>query len=380
MKHALLMLLASFVYISCGYNNGRKLNETSQVQTTSTNKNDIVKLVKLKGDTIDFGNSIISPVITALSDEHFLIRGYGENYFNVFEWDTSQNRLVNLGGFLKKGKGPTEMISPTVNIDKERKIIFVLDFNGNISKLIKIPYDKIEKIFNKEEWMEISFTNLVNGLYFPSFVAANDTSIIVLGSSPASNNMLSIVNLSNLSTKEIPYTFPNTSYEQTNSMNVLNHLVYGINATIEKRPNGNELLYACSHGKFAEIITVRDYEVINHINISSIIPKYTSKDNANPVFSNDCLQGYTVYVTSNCIYLLDLPLTKEDINKGKNYKGYPFYYSDKLLVYNWDGKLVNTYLLDAPICTFVVDAKDNALIGMTNDKNGDIIVKKYTLI
>lgn len=352
MKKALLMLLASFVCISCGYNNGRKSNEISQNQT-SNNQSETMELVKLRGETIDIGTSIVRPVITALSDKHFLIRGYEENYFNVFEWDTLQNRMVNIGGFLKKGKGPSEMISPTVNIDKERKIIYLLDFNGNISKLIKIPYNRIEKIFDKEEWIEISLANLVNGLYFPSFVAANDTSIIVLGSSPSSNNMLSIVNITNLTTKEIPYTFPKTNYELVNRRNVLMHLVYGINSTIEKRPNGEDLLYACSHGKFAEIIKIRNNEVNNRIIISSVIPKYTSKDNANPIFSNDCLLGYTAYVTSSYIYLLDLPFTKQDINKGKNYKGYPFYFSDKLFVYNWDGKLVNTYLLDTPLCTIV---------------------------
>ena len=378
MKKALLMLLASFVCISCGYNNGRKSNEISQNQT-SNNQSETMELVKLRGETIDIGTSIVRPVITALSDKHFLIRGYEENYFNVFEWDTLQNRMVNIGGFLKKGKGPSEMISPTVNIDKERKIIYLLDFNGNISKLIKIPYNRIEKIFDKEEWIEISLANLVNGLYFPSFVAANDTSIIVLGSSPSSNNMLSIVNITNLTTKEIPYTFPKTNYELVNRRNVLMHLVYGINSTIEKRPNGEDLLYACSHGKFAEIIKIRNNEVNNRIIISSVIPKYTSKDNANPIFSNDCLLGYTAYVTSSYIYLLDLPFTKQDINKGKNYKGYPFYFSDKLFVYNWDGKLVNTYLLDTPLCTFVVDGKDNILIGMTTDKEGDCIVRKYKL-
>ena len=132
MKKALLMLLASFVCISCGYNNGRKSNEISQNQT-SNNQSETMELVKLRGETIDIGTSIVRPVITALSDKHFLIRGYEENYFNVFEWDTLQNRMVNIGGFLKKGKGPSEMISPTVNIDKERKIIYLLDFNGNIS-------------------------------------------------------------------------------------------------------------------------------------------------------------------------------------------------------------------------------------------------------
>lgn len=339
-----------------------------------------IMLVMLKGDTIELDTPPVSPVIEAMSDKYFLIHGYGDSFYNVFEWDAPQNRLKKIGGFLKKGRGPTEMISPTVNVDKERKKIYILDFNGIISKLIIIPYDKIEHIFDKEKWTEISFLGMSTGLLFPSFVAADDTSIIVLGSSPTSDNLLSIINLSNMSTKEIPYTFPGTSFEQTNRMNVLKHLVYGTNALIKKRPNENDFLYACSHGKFAEIMTIRDNEVVNHVNLSNIIPKYTSKDNANPIYSDNCLQGYTAYVTSNSIYLLDLPLTKEDINKGNNYKGYPFYYADKLLVYNWDGKLVNTYLLDTPICTFVVDEKDTILIGMTIDKNGDTLVKKYVLL
>ena len=53
-------------------------------------------------------------------------------------------------------------------------------------------------------------------------------------------------------------------------------------------------------------------------------------------------------------------------------------YKRQLIVYDWDGNLINAYRLDVPIVSFGVTNDDSVLYGTTLDEE-DFVVRKYNL-
>ena len=50
----------------------------------------------------------------------------------------------------------------------------------------------------------------------------------------------------------------------------------------------------------------------------------------------------------------------------------------KLVVFDWNGNIIEAYRLDQPICNFGVDGTKNILYGTTLDGE-DFVVRKYNL-
>ena len=54
-------------------------------------------------------------------------------------------------------------------------------------------------------------------------------------------------------------------------------------------------------------------------------------------------------------------------NEQPFYKGMPNYFADELVVFDWNGNIIEAYRLDQPICNFGVDGTKNILYGTTLD-------------
>jgi hypothetical protein len=90
------------------------------------------------------------------------------------------------------------------------------------------------------------------------------------------------------------------------------------------------------------------------------------------------LGGIVAKMTNDRIYCLVLPYTRKEENEQPFYKGMPNYFADELVVFDWNGNIIEAYRLDQPICNFGVDGTKNILYGTTLDGE-DFVVRKYNL-
>lgn len=170
------------------------------------------------------------------------------------------------------------------------------------------------------------------------------------------------------------FSFP--TFSSPTDLKVADHLVYG-NASLAKHPLLSKLVYTCRYGRFVEILETNGAQITKRIPIFNKYPIYKVKG-SNFKTEDNCLQGAVTQVTKNRIYCLLTPYTKKEAKENTTYKGMPNYYSDELHVFDWDGKLIKTYQLDMPICSFCVDETDSILLGSTL-QGEDFAVRKYKL-
>ena len=312
----------------------------------------------------------------------FVIEDFFENYFIVLEinnndcysiYDLVGTNLKYKGSFLKKGNGPNEMMHPSCFSDD--KLFFVYDYNSMVKSIVTIPHDEICNFFDASIWNKIEMPKMNQYLIFPSLSKMNDSIFVIAGSKINENNILSSINIDAMEINKLKYLIP--LEDNFNTSNIAKQMVY-CDAKIMRQPRGNKLLYICNSGRFSKILSFVNNEVSKETSLLNIYPKYFSKDGYNIHFENECLRGMLAKVTQNKIYLMEIPLTKEDIKIQKQYKGFPNYFNDELYVYDWDGNLLKKYILDIPICSFAIDEKNNCFYGMTiNLENGDNVMRKF---
>ena len=91
--------------------------------------------------------------------------------------------------------------------------------------------------------------------------------------------------------------------------------------------------------------------------------------------TEESMQRYYAAVSDNYIYIKISPNNQE-----KDYKKYPFYYGDYVMVYDWDGKKVKDFVTDKPFNTFVIDDNDKYLYTELDDlETGEVTIYRYDL-
>ena len=152
------------------------------------------------------------------------------------------------------------------------------------------------------------------------------------------------------------------------------------NGGICKKTNGNQYLYYCLEGNYAEIISFDNPNKVTRQVIINDLPIYTTADNGiNPKGTNTNLRGLKAYTTNNYIYVMPYPLRHKDFIGKNDYKGYPTYYNNEVYVFNWNGDFIKSYTFDKLIDTFVVPEDDSCIFGVTIDSNNDYRIIKFIL-
>lgn len=283
------------------------------------------------------------------------------------------DRLVKEGSFLTKGGGPYEVIHPDLWGNENDSIFYISNFLGTIENIYTVG---IHDIYNKESWKITKFPDSKGNLFYPSIVMLSDSICIVTGSQLNSSDMLSCVNLKSGEISGMDFEFP--GFSLASDFKVAEHMVY-CDAQLLKHPSQSKLLYACRLGRYVEILELENTKVKKRIPIFSVLPLYERGNNNQRQIKDDCLRGVIARVTNDRIYCLIIPYTRKESNENPLYKKMPNYYGDELIVFDWNGKLINAYKLDQPICNFGVDGNKDIIYGTTLD-NEDFVVRKFKLI
>jgi len=357
----LLSLICIYVCISCSSPNNKK---TKKLSENTVGKMQL-KSIPLLNDSIIWNSKIIDFI-----DNRLIIESQNSDMvYSVFFY--SNNKFHKEGDFGKKGQGPYEMLFPNCTVDKQKECIYLYD-TQNSKKFYEINSKFFFDIYNQETWKEIHFPYVKESQLWQTFISIENNTFIGLGGIMNRNNMLSVIYPEKNKITELYVDFPEDGIV---SKSLTKRLVYN-NGNILKRPFIDYyLLYYCEEGQYAEIISLDDQmNVKNRKPIVNNYPIYEIRsDGINLKYIRKEFNGLKSYVTDKYIYLLPFSYSTKN-----NYKGYPNGYSDFLYVYDWDGNFIQSYKLDKPIATFVVDESNSFIIAITtNNETGEFFFVKF---
>lgn len=350
---------------------------TSQVKKGNHDQaGDPVGIVPLSGEFLSCDSLIWNPGIEVAYHDYIILRSSGEYLYDVFK--ISDDRLVKEGSFLKRGSGPFEMAHSDMFKEDRHNKLYVSDYNGGIEKIYAIPLDDIYNLYDTSQWKVIHFPAYSKHLFFPSIAMLNDSIWVLPGGEINAHNIISSVDIENGEIHALDFDFPDARFKTPGQRNITEQMVYS-DATLLKHPSLDKLLYSCSSGRYAEILSVYNGDIEKRIPLFKEYPRYESKDGVNKHFKDECLRGMITRVTENKIFCLLVPLTKKDARTDVLYKGYPNYYCDELFVFDWKGTLLHRFILDMPVCSFVTNEQGNVIYATTVDSEGEYVIRKYSI-
>lgn len=289
-------------------------------------------------------------------------------------YNVAGDKLIKEGSFLTKGNGPFEVVHPDLWGNENDSVLYISNYLGTVKEIFIM---KVSDIYKKDCWRTIEFPDPQKSLFFPSVLMINDSICVVAGSELNSKSVLSRVDIKTGEISEIAgYAFP--GFNLPSDIKVVEHMIY-CDAQLLKHPTENKFVYGCKLGRYAEILELdADNRKLNRkIPLFSILPEYESINHQKKIKDN-CLGGLIIRVTNNRIYCLQLPYTRKEERENPLYKGKPSYYADEIYIFDWEGKLLNKYRLDEPICNYGVDGVNDVIYGTT--LNGeDFVVRRFPL-
>ncbi|MEY8589726.1 BF3164 family lipoprotein [Phocaeicola sartorii] len=361
MRNYIYYLLLLVLSLSCT-SNKRKIDKNTQLgKLAYTNVNG----TNLKNDSTIWGMKV-----DLVTDNRLIIQELSnELLYGVYR--VEGEKLIKEGGFLTKGVGPFEMIHPDLWGNEGDSVFYISNYSGMVKEIYTV---KKTDIYNKEKWKITKFPDPQECLFYPSIAILDDSICIVSGSKLNSINILSRVNLQTGSISDLDFSFP--GFNLPSGFKIVEHMIY-CDAQLLKHPRQNKLLYVCRLGKYAKILEMENRQIGKQIPLYSILPQYESVNNERKI-KDDCLGGIIAKVTADKIYCLVLPYTRKEENENPFYKGMPNYFADEMVIFDWDGNLINAYRLDQPICNFGVDGTKNILYGTTLDGE-EFVVRRFVL-
>lgn len=361
-KQLIFLLLFFLLQISCS--NLNKKNKSVETQ------NDRFELPQkeLKGHKLKCDSTIMGLRVDFICNNKLIIEELSQHkLYSIF--NLQNDSLQKISSFLEKGNGPFEVTNSFYQTTDSS--IYIANYTGTINKIYKINNNNI---FDKSKWITLTIPQEHKALLFPNFIMLNDSICISTGGDLLKDNILTAIDYKSGIIKGIDFKFP--GFKISGNGCAANFLVY-CDAQINKHPKLSKFVYTCRLGRFIEIFEMDGMNIIQKIPIYSSYPIYKASGDRR-VIDNDCLMGAVTKVTKDYIYCLITPYTYKESIENKEYKGLPNYFGDNLYIFDWNGKLIDSYLLDIPVCSFCVDSSNKYIIASSIDGES-FILKKYNL-
>lgn len=309
-----------------------------------------------------------------LEDDCLIMRSYNrDSLIQILEVDDTQ--LKTLRSMVSKGQGPYDVNSFKISV--QDSIIVLLDFGSSIQKSFSIDY-KSEQVLNVNRYKKNPLSEDLKRLYTfgPSdFVSVGDSCFLVLGGRQGYEEFISMYSLN--SEKILPLAYwPDDGFHGDVR---IKQSVYLGTSRLFKCKGRNRFLYQSSIGQVLALFDVDENGMKNLYHISCNYPRYEiRKDGLNYKIlypTEESMQRYYAAVSDNYIYIKVSPN-----NQQKDYKNYPFYYGDYVMVYDWNGNKVKDFVTDRPFNSFVISDNDEYLYTELNDlETGEERIYRYDL-
>lgn len=330
--------------------------------TSSVGKENVVKLnhVFLLQDS-----SILGVPWFVFDDK--MVLGASRN--PVYEYcKLAGDSLVELDDFAYRGNGPYEFRFPDCYVSVENRRMYVGNWNNDKMFVMEIPV--ADTLPGRTDWKRIELADrhpeanhVLSGSH-ATWCAIDDSTYLVTGGESLDvlgaqytgyENFLSIVSQGEIRPLE-GLTYPDSGRIDVpifvKRLQVYNYV------NLFKRPMENQYaLVGTNMGRYLILFKIVDGKAEQVKVVLDDFPQYgLDESGVNCQYDVSQKEGFScAYATSQYIYLLEPPFSSlGERRAAKDYKGYPASYSDRIVVYDWEGIRAAVFELDVPVNNFVV--------------------------
>lgn len=290
------------------------------------------KIVKISpADSYKFPRILINDILISGKDEHYC--------------SSLTNKECSKAEFLFKfGNGHNEFqfISFGRGVDNSLLLLDHPMVGNKIKSLTIVKTDSIESLKDTKNWEKYNLLGLPAFRFTTRwFASLSDSTILVTGAPyDAIGHLFSIIDFKNQKLQPLEY-WPD---DGVNCDSLPKHSVYADNSRLYGNGKGH-FLYKCNNERFAFVFSI----VGNKINVIkelySVFPDYTSdKTKQNYIYKHLSPKTIECTASDSNIYVLlrDSDRKGNMLDELKN----PYVYGNIVQVFDWDGNIVKTILLD----------------------------------
>lgn len=323
--------------------------------------------IEVRGETL-FCKEFDGRIFVGVKDSIFIVQSYSSSWFEIYE--TKGDSLQKIKNFGTKGQGPNEFRLPVSFFDTKRSKLFVIENYSVLGNGCIIDI-KDENVEDKTTWESFDLKWMKSFYGGISFIPKNEDEYLFLGAFPESSSLISIISNSSKTSKPVDFWIDNPYVPNNKS---INQSIYVRNAHIFQNTINNKTLYCGGVGRVVYLFDLDGDRVGSLLKIYDEVSPNKTRDGLSFSLTKNTNWDIFARVTDQFIYLRPYKYTKD----YADYKGYPFYFSDELEVYDWNGNHVIDMTFDTPFYDFIIDENDQFVLTLTTDlNNDDTIVKRY---
>ena len=283
--------------------------------------------------------------------------------------------LAYESNFLNIGRGPYEMNNPEFQYDPVSSRMFLYSRDNLEDKLFTVDVSDFRNVYDPSGWEK----KKLPVLYTRGSLGILSDTVFLNKNYTGTSAMFS---LSYAGSKDNTFRCLNFKYPGEHpdlSLSARNYLFMG---ELKPRPGSSTFVYSCSLSPCVFIFDVINEQIQNVRYISRVLPVYkATNDFYNPVAMKDeYIRGFDVFqVSGKYIYIGYNNVTWGQIRNSIPFKGYPYYFFDRINVFDWEGNFIKRLVLDRPVYRFAADAADKYLyassIDLTQENQPDQVLR-----
>ena len=275
--------------------------------------------------------------------------------------------------FLRKGRGKYEVLNPSLSYCVHGHTLDFIDHAGfassqparMISLDLSCPEDFSSWTVTDLSWIGRSravshMVNIAPGKY------------LAVTGRYESGTLLTLLDIQGRTYTPLDYRIPVKS--ETESL--AGDLVFNSSSIAfscdEKTPR---IAYACGDGKYLEILSWDGRTLLPQKIVFDIVPDFRAEAKGNVEMLDKENRGLRIRAASSRLFVL-----YEHPVEMAEYKGYPFYYTDFVDVFDWEGNQLERLQFDIPFGDFVVTEDGRTLYTISEDKETfEASIRRYDL-
>ena len=251
--------------------------------------------------------------------------------------------------------------------------LYIIDYPFYCNKLLSITQitnsNNIDSIKDSKLWKKHSLINLPSfRCVCKTFVSISDSTFLVPGAPyDAIGHIMSVVDFKNHTLTPLEY-WPSDGVQGDS---LAKHSIYTNNCQIFSNQK-DRFLYMCGEERFAFIFTLEGKSIKILKELYSVLPDYKCKGDGNYKINSRSGNGLAIDVTPKNIYVF---LYKETLENNAFHRT-----GNTVEVYDWNGTLEKTLVLDRSGDFMKVSDDNNTLYLFTNDQeSGEEKIWMYRL-
>lgn len=345
MVRKILSFLGCFLLIGCGN------RDTDSLARLFPEKIDLQsEPCKIRSD------DILNPLYLTFMGDYLICANFRtEKCIRIYDWISGEpiNDIINIG------RGPDELLNiSSMHYSDGRLIVY----SNNASRVLTIPYDELQNVHPKMTILDsISKCFRVLPVAYDQFIQEGCMDMNYFTLADGSGRVYSSFD-----------AYPGNEERNNPGGNRLIH-----QGQLMASPDGKHFVFAASAGiifKFCEVAGKGSVKKTKEYAIAP--PKYTLNSdparNSHSIRWEESCPAGTLSVAAGSRYCFFL----QDENKSKLD---PNWRASTVLVFDWKGKPIIKLHLDKPLESITYNERENTLIGLTLNEQGQPLFVSYLL-